>query len=99
MFLSLPIVDAFLSMSSEQLAFFDYGLKYVPPCQSRFGRQPIDEVIKQEYKKLKQRISDNLFNYCMTASDQRAIDHLAFMKQLPQRLYTTPLYPRVAARA
>ena len=82
MFLSLPIVDVVLPLSSEQLAFFDYGLKYVPPCQSRFSRRPIDEIIEQEYKKLKQRISDNLFNYCMTASDQRAIDHFASMKQL-----------------
>ena len=99
MFLSLPIVDAVLPLSLEQLAFFDCGLKYVPLCQSRFSRQPIDEVIKQKYKKLKQRIADNIFNYCMSASDQRAIDHFASMKQLLQRLYTAPLSSKVTARA
>jgi predicted transcriptional regulator len=99
MFLSLPIVDVVLPLSSKQLAFFDYGLKYVPPCQSRFSRRSIDEIIEQEYKKLQQRISDNLFNYCMKSSDQRAIEHFASLKQLLQRLYTTSLSRRVAARA
>ena len=98
-FLSLPIIDVHLPLSAEQLAFLDYGLKYVPPCQSRFSRHSINEIIEQEYTKLHKQISDNLFNYCITASDQRAIDHFVSMKQLLQQLYTTPLPPRIAARA
>ena len=99
MFLSLPIIDVPSPLSAEQLVFLDYGLKYVPPCRSRFSRQSITEIIEQEYKKLHKRISDNLYNYCITSSDQRAVDHFASMKQLLQQLYTTPLPSRIAARA
>jgi len=98
MFLSLPIVDVCLPLSSEQMAFLDYGLKYVPPCQSRLSRKSINEIIEQEYTKLHKRISDNLYNYCITSSDQRAIDHFTSLKQLLQQLYTTPLQPRLANR-
>ena len=52
MFLSLPIIDVHLPLSTEQLAFLDYGLKYVPPCQSRFSRHSMNEIIEQEYTKL-----------------------------------------------
>ena len=45
------------------------------------------------------RISDNLYTYRITSSDQRAVDHFASMKQLLQELYTTPLSPRMAAHA
>ena len=99
MFLSLPMIDVPLPLSAEQLAFLDYGLKYGPPCQSRSGRHSINEIIEQEYKKLHKRISDNLYNYYITSSDQRAIDHFAALKELLQQLYTTPLSPRIAARA
>ena len=59
----------------------------------------MNEIIEQEYTKLHKRISDNLYNYCITSSDQRAIDHFASLKQLLQQLYTTPLQPRLANRA
>ena len=88
-----------LPLSSEQLVFFDYGLKCVPLCQSRFTRQSINEIIEQEYTKLHKRISDNLYNYCITSSDQRAINHFASMRQLLQQFYTTSLSPRLATRA
>ena len=99
MFISLPIVNVSLPLSSKQLAFLDYGLKYVPPCQSRFSQQSTNAIIEQEYTKIHKRISDNLYNYCITSSDQRAVDHFASMKQLLEQLYTTPLPPRLAARA
>ena len=98
MFISLPIVNVPLPLSSEQLAFLDYGLKYVQPCRSRFSQQLINEIIKQVYTKIHKRISDNLYNYCITSSDQRAVDQFVSMKQLLQQLYTTPLPPRLAAR-
>jgi len=99
MFLSLPIVDVTLPLSSQQKAFFDYGLKYVPPCQSRFHHRSIEKIIEREYKRLHERITKNLGEYCTTASDQRAIEHFASLQQLLQRLYTTPLSKKLFVRA
>jgi hypothetical protein len=98
MFFSLPIIDTTLPLSSQQLAYLDYGLKYVPPCQSRVSHRPIKEIIEREYKCLHRQISNNLAEYCITASDHRAIEHFDSLKQLLQRLYTTPLSRKMAVR-
>ncbi|CAF4213153.1 unnamed protein product, partial [Rotaria sordida] len=35
------------------MSIFIKGLKYIPPCQSRFSRQSIDDIVNEQYKTLR----------------------------------------------
>ena len=87
------------SLSSRQLAFLADGSKYIPACQSRFSRLPINTVIEQEYEKLIEFFKAGLNDNCMPASDQRAKECFASIKDLLYQYYTKPLSPRLLARA
>lgn len=86
-------------LSSSQLAFLANGPKYIPACQSRFSRLPIDTIIEQEYQKLIVSFKAGLNDNCMSATDARSIEFFASIRNLLRRLYTKPLPSRLLARA
>ena len=88
---SSPIIEVDCSLSSKQFSCLTNGPKYVPPCQSRFSGQTIDNIVNC----FKMGLSDN----CMSASDQRAKDFFTAVETLLRRFYTTPLPPKLFARA
>jgi hypothetical protein len=96
---SSPIIETNSFLSSEQLAFLANGPKYVPVCQSRFSRFPIDTIIEQKYKKLIETFKVGLNDSCMSATDPRSTEFFASIKALLRQLYTKPLSPRLIARA
>jgi len=96
---SSPIIEVACNLSSKQFSCLTNGPKYVPPCQSRFSSQTIDTIINREYDKIVQCFKNGLINNSMSGSDQRANDFFAAVKNLFHRLYTTPLPPKLFARA
>ncbi|CAF1440615.1 unnamed protein product [Rotaria sordida] len=50
---SSPFIETVLNLSPIQMSMFIKGLKYIPPCQSRFSRQSIDDIVNEQYKTLR----------------------------------------------
>ena len=96
---SSPIIEVACNLSSKQVSCLTNGPKYVPPCQSRFSRRPIDKIITREYKNIVQCFQNGLTQNCMSYSDQRAKEFFVDVENLLRRLYMTPLSPKLLARA
>lgn len=96
---SSPIIEVACSLTSKQFSCLTNGPKYVPPCQSRFSHQTIDKIITREYDNIVKYFKTGLNNNCMPCSDQRAKGFFAAVENLLRRLYTTPLSPKLFARA
>jgi hypothetical protein len=86
-------------LSSKQLAFLANGPKYIPICQSRFSRFPINTIIEQEYQTFMEAFKVGLNDSCMSATDPRSTEFFASIKTLLRQLYMKPLSPRLLARA
>ncbi|CAF5090016.1 unnamed protein product, partial [Rotaria sp. Silwood1] len=50
---SSPFIETDLNLSLIQMSMLIKGLKYIPPCQSRFSRQSIDAIVNEQYKTLR----------------------------------------------
>ena len=87
------------SLSSRQLAFLANGPKYIPACQSRFSRLPIDTIITREHQKLVECFKSGFADNCVSISDQRATQFFASIETLLRQLHAKPLSPRTLIRA
>ncbi|CAF3979804.1 unnamed protein product, partial [Adineta steineri] len=54
------------------MSMFINGLKYIIPCQSRFSRKPIDDIITEQYKNVSTIVKDCLQDNRISITDQRA---------------------------
>jgi hypothetical protein len=96
---SLPIVEVATRLSSTQFAYLTNGPKYVPPCQSRFNRRPIDTMIDRDYEHIVQAFKRSFEQNYTSTSDQRAKDFFASIQSLVHRAYTSPVPPTLLRRA
>ena len=87
------------SLSSRQLAFLANGPKYVPACQSRFSRLPMETMINRELLKIVECFKSGFGDNCVSITDQRAITFFASVEQLLRDLQAKPLSSRTLARA
>ena len=94
-----PIVEVQSGLSSRQLAFLAKGPKYVPVCQSRFSRLPVDTIIEQEYQQLTEAFKVGFNSNCMSATNTRSTEFFAAVKHLLRQSYTKSLSPQLFARA
>jgi len=96
---SAPIIEVSSSyFSTQQRAFLANGPQYIPVCQSRFSRLPIDTIIEREYQQLVDAFKYGLNNNCMSATDSQAMEFFNALKNLLQQYYTKPLSARLLAR-
>ena len=65
------------SLSSRQLAFLANGPKYVPACQSRFSRLPMETMINRELLKIVECFKSGFGDNCVSITDQRATEFFA----------------------
>ena len=96
---SAPIIEIATSLSSKQLSYLTKGFKYVPPCQNRFSRHSIDQIITQEYQNIVECFRIKLNDNCVSASEQRGNEFFTSIKNLLHQLYTTPLPRQLQVRA
>ena len=87
------------SLSSRQLAFLANGPKYIPACQSRFSRLPVDSIITREHQQLVECFKPGFTDNCVSISDQRAIQFFASIETLLRQLHTKTLPSRTLTRA
>ena len=88
---SSPIIEVACSLSPSQVSCLTDGPKYVPPCQSRFSKQPIEKIIQREHETIVNCFKNGLQKHCITGSDQRATDFFLAIENLLRQKYTTPL--------
>jgi hypothetical protein len=96
---SFPFIDVDLKLTSRQVAMLMNGPKYILPCQSRFSRTSIDELVTSDYERLSTTVKKCLSNNCMSASDNRAQVAFGELKQMMTDLYSKPLSRKLHLRA
>ncbi|CAF4031632.1 unnamed protein product, partial [Rotaria sordida] len=100
MFLSLYFVNTIIPLSTKQLFIINKGLKYIPPCQSRFfDKKHMKKIIDQEYKRLYDETGKNLTKYAFPTDDSRATEFFSELKHLLEQLYAKPLPKKLKANA
>jgi hypothetical protein len=65
---TLPIIEVYSKLTSEQLALLARGPKYVPPCQIRFyKKEKREKIIEQEYQLILSKIIQffHQHSYCI----------------------------------
>ncbi|CAF4730519.1 unnamed protein product, partial [Rotaria sp. Silwood1] len=98
--LSLYFANTLIPLSNEQLLIINKGLKFIPPCQSRFlYKEPIEKIIDEEYKRLRTENCKNLTKYTFKTDDTRATEYFSDVKHLLEQLYTKPLPKKLKANA
>jgi hypothetical protein len=75
------------------------GPKYIIPCQSRFSRQPIGELVTVDYERIIETIKNCLKNNLMSSSDQRAKLAFSDLRHMMSDLYSKPLSRKARQRA
>ncbi|CAF4948322.1 unnamed protein product [Rotaria sp. Silwood1] len=75
------------------------GRKYIIPCQSRFSRQSINEIAKEEYKRISNTIKKSLDSNRMSITDERAKQAFPELEKMIHDLYSKPLPPKLNRRA
>ncbi|CAF1448651.1 unnamed protein product [Rotaria sordida] len=99
-FLRLYFANTLIPLSNEQLIIINKGLKFIPPCQSRFfHKEPIKKIIDEEYKRLHTENCKNLTKYTFKTDDTRATEYFSEVKHLLEQLYTKPLPKKLKANA
>ncbi|CAF1255098.1 unnamed protein product [Rotaria sordida] len=96
---SSPIIEVASSLKSKQVTYVTKGPKYVPPCQSRFSGPTVDKFVTREYDNIVQCFENGLKKNCISYSDPQAKDFFIAVENLIRRFYTTPLPPKLFARA
>ncbi|CAF3961845.1 unnamed protein product [Rotaria magnacalcarata] len=79
---SLPLIEVDLNLTSKQISMFIKGLKYVIPCQSRFSRKPIEQIVNEQYQNISTIVKNCLKDHCIPTTDTR-------VKQAFQELKTS----------
>ncbi|CAF3867834.1 unnamed protein product [Rotaria sp. Silwood1] len=75
------------------------GLKYIPPCQSRFSRQSIDAVVNEQYKTLYSIVQGCLDDHRMQLVEPREKEGFSSLKRILYELQSKKLPRKLGIRA
>ena len=67
---SLPFIEVNLKLKPSQIFMLVNGLKYVVPCQSRFSRTSIDQIITEQYQSISTTIENCLREHGIPMANQ-----------------------------
>ncbi|CAF1495676.1 unnamed protein product [Adineta steineri] len=97
--LSSPIIEVAPYPSLNYIQYLANGPPFIPVCQSHFSNSSVDIRITKQYDTLVNSFKNSFHDNCVSASDQRANDFFASIKDLLLISHTTPLPPKLLARA
>ncbi|CAF1495644.1 unnamed protein product, partial [Adineta steineri] len=97
--LSSPIIEVAPYPSFNYIQYLANGPPFIPICQSHFSNLSIDARITKQYEALVDSFKNSFHDNCVLGSDQRANDFFAAIKDLLLISHTTPLPPKLLARA
>ncbi|CAF4967100.1 unnamed protein product [Rotaria sp. Silwood1] len=75
------------------------GLKYIPPCQSRFSRQSIDAIVNEQYKTLYSIVQGCLGDHRMQLVEPREKEGFSSLKRILYELQSKKLPRKLGIRA
>ncbi|CAF3768809.1 unnamed protein product [Rotaria socialis] len=75
------------------------GLKYIPPCQSRFSRQSIDAIVNEQYTTLRPNIQGCLDDHRMQLIEPREKEGFPSLKRMLYELQSKKLPRKLRIRA
>ncbi|CAF4461879.1 unnamed protein product, partial [Rotaria sp. Silwood2] len=96
---SSHFIEANLNLSPAQMSMFIKGLKYIPPCQSRFSRQSVDAIVNEQYKTLRSVVQGCLDDHGMQIVERREKEGFPSLKRILHELQSKKLPRRLAIRA
>ena len=67
---SLPFIEANLKLKPSQMSMLVNGLKYIIPCQSRFSRTSIDQILTEQYQSISTTIENCLRDHGIPITNQ-----------------------------
>ncbi|CAF1623403.1 unnamed protein product [Adineta steineri] len=97
--LSSPIIEVAPYPSLNYIEYLANGPPFIPICQSHFSNSSVDIRITKQYDTLVNCFKNSFHDNCVSASDQRANEFFASIKDLLLISHTTPLPPRLLTRA
>lgn len=96
---SLPFIDTNLNLSLESTSILIHNRKYILPCQNRFSRRPLNEIIKKEYERVSDDVKQSIGKNQMSVTDGRAKQAFPELEDMIENLYSKPLSPKLYRRA
>ncbi|CAF3432854.1 unnamed protein product [Rotaria socialis] len=96
---SLPFIEVDLNLTSKQMSMFIKGLKYVIPCQSRFSRKPIEQIVNEQYQNISTIVKNCLKDHYIPITDIRAKQAFQELKCLLSELYSKSIPRKLTIRA
>jgi hypothetical protein len=88
-----------LNLTSQQMQMFINGLKYVLPCQSRFSRRPMKDIVNEQFQNMSTVVKNCLGDHRMSASDERAKEAFQELQHILHELYTKRSSRKIQKRA
>ncbi|CAF4991060.1 unnamed protein product, partial [Rotaria sp. Silwood1] len=96
---SSPFIETDLNLSLIQMSMLIKGLKYIPPCQSRFSRQSIDAIVNEQYKTLRTIVQGCLDDHRMQLVEPREKEGFPSLKRILYELQSKKLPCKLEIRA
>ncbi|CAF1417784.1 unnamed protein product [Rotaria sordida] len=81
------------------MSIFIKGLKYIPPCQSRFSRQSIDDIVNEQYKTLRSIVQGCLDDHHVQLIEPREKEGFPCLKRILYELQSKKLPHQLNIRA
>ena len=87
----VPFIETDLNLTSRRLTLLMSGLTYIIPCQSRFSRKPLKDIVQTAFQRIAASVKECLGNNQMSITDERAKKAFAELEQIVSNLYSKPL--------
>jgi hypothetical protein len=96
---SSPFIEVNLNLTPAQMSMFINGFKYIIPCQSRFSRQSIDQIITEQYQKISSKVKDCLQDHRIPIADERAKQAFSGLERIFNEFQLQKLSKKLRRRA
>ncbi|CAF3740828.1 unnamed protein product [Rotaria sp. Silwood1] len=96
---SLPFIEVNLNLTPQQMSMFINGLKYIIPCQSRFSRKPVEQIVTDQYRSISATVKNCLKDHRTSTADQRANEAFQALQSILHELQQKKLSTKLRKRA
>ncbi|CAM4985057.1 unnamed protein product [Rotaria socialis] len=96
---SFPFIHTDLNLSSVQMSMLIKGIKYIIPCQSRFSKTSIDNIVKQQYTSISRTVQRCLDDHDVIARELADKEAFPTSNHLLRELQSTVLPRKLSIRS
>ena len=96
---SSPFIEVDLKLTPAQMSMFINGFKYIIPCQSRFSRQSIEQIVTEQYQKISTPVKHCLKDHRIPMNDDRTKQAFSALERILHEFQSQRVSIRVGKRA